>query len=75
MSKWQKNKTWYMEVWLIVLTLALVFSMLVGLIGWIRYKDEHITKMGMEKLMQEQQAQIADLQRTLNNMISYESIE
>jgi hypothetical protein len=75
MSKWQKNKTWYMEVWLIVLTLALVFSMLVGLIGWIRYKDEHITKMGMEKLMQEQQAQIADLQRTLNNIISYESIE
>jgi len=75
MNKWQRNQTWYMEVWLIALTFSIVTVMLIGLIGWIRYKDEHITKMGMEKLVREQQAQIADLQRTLNNVISYESIE
>jgi len=75
MGKWEKNETWQKDVWLMILTFSLALSMLVGFIGWIRYKDEHITKMGMEKLMQEQQAQIADLQRTLNNMISYESIE
>ena len=75
MSNWQRNETWYKEVWLIVLTLVLVFSMLIGLIGWVRYKDEHATKMGMENLVKEQQSQIADLQRTLNNVISYESIE
>lgn len=68
MSNWQRNETWYKEVWLIVLTLVLVFSMLIGLIGWVRYKDEHAT-------VKEQQSQIADLQRTLNNVISYESIE
>lgn len=75
MNKWQRNQTWYMEVWLIALTFSIVTVMLIGLIGWIRYKDERITKMGMEKLVREQQAQIADLQRTLNNVISYESIE
>jgi hypothetical protein len=39
MGKWEKNETWQKDVWLMILTFSLALSMLVGFIGWIRYRD------------------------------------
>ena len=51
MTKWERNKTWYMEVWLIVLTIALVFSLLIGFIGWIKYIDTLKLQMESEQVI------------------------
>ncbi len=48
---WQRTVNWTRDVWLFVLLFALVLTMLVGFIGWIRYHDERILNnelMGLE---------------------------
>lgn len=48
---WQRTVNWTRDVWLFVLLFALVLTMLVGFIGWVRYRDERIRNnelMGLE---------------------------
>ena len=56
---------WYLEVWLIVLTLALVFSMLVGFIGWVRYRDSENRYKELEKLKLEEERTIGNFFRSI----------
>lgn len=48
---WERDEHLARDIWLMVLVFALVLTMLVGFIGWIRYHDERILNnelMGLE---------------------------
>ena len=50
-SKWERNENWAKDIWLIVLTLALVTSMFIGFIGWVRYRDSEKLRMENEMVI------------------------
>lgn len=49
MEKWERNEGWHKDVLLIILTLLLALSMLIGFIGWIRYRDSEKLRMEEEE--------------------------
>ena len=46
-----KERGWHKDVLLIVLTLLLALSMLIGFIGWVRYRDTLKVKLESEKVI------------------------
>lgn len=50
-NKWERNKMWYLEMWLILAVVLLTISILVGFAGWMRYRDTLKLKLESEQVI------------------------
>lgn len=50
-GKWERNEVWIKDLWLMILTFALVLSLLVGVVGWVRYRDALKTQIENERMI------------------------